>query len=505
VKEILKQWTQAWARASAPRRAAGLGAAAVLVGAVVLAVGLATRPEYALLYGGLEPSEAAAILEKVRGTGTPAEVRDGGGSVYVPEGRVAEMRLVAAAEGLPRGGGGGFELFDRSNFGLSDFVQNVNYVRALQGELARTIASLEPVERASVHLTRPRPSPFVGEDREPTASVLVHLRPGRSLGSQQVAAIAHLVAGSLEGLDPSKVKVVDQEGRVLSSHPDDPATQASDRQLAIRREFEEYLTRRAQEMLDAVLGPARSVVRVSAELDFEKVNETAETFDPDVRVVKNETLETRKLKAIETSSGGAAGTAAALRAGEGAPVPGPGEQDDSETSSIHYEGDRTVRSSVKDGVKVTRLSVSLVVDPALESRLDPELQEVVREAVGFDEKRGDTIKSMALEFAAPPEATAEAGGVFASALVPTLLERGIEILAIGGALFLLGRVLRSLVAGKAPAVEVAAAAGAAAGPPLPPGAERERLRQQLRETVRQNPARASQVVRRWLREGEPAT
>jgi len=502
LKEILRQWTEAWARASAPRRAAGLAAAAALVGAVVLSVALASRPEYALLYGGLEPVEAAAILEKVRASGTAAEVRDGGRSVYVPEKRVAEMRLVAASEGLPRGGGGGFELFDRSSFGLSDFVQNVNYVRALQGELARTIASLDPVERASVHLTRPRPSPFVGENREPTASVLVHLRSGRTLGSQQVAAIAHLVAGSLEGLDPSKVKVVDQSGAVLSSGADDPATHASDRQLAIRRDIEDYLTRRAQGMLDAVLGAGRSVVRIAATLDFEKINETAETFDPDARVVSSETLETRTTQALETGNGGAAGTAAALRGAEGS-ASGTGETGNFERTQVQYDGDRTVRSTVKDGVKVTRLSVSLVVEPALEPRLDPELQEVVREAVGFDEKRGDTIKSMALEFAKPEEPAEEGGGILASSLLPTLLERGVEILAIGGVLFLLVRVLRNLASPRKPALQTATVASAESEA-LPPGAERTRLRENLRETVKRNPARASQVVRGWLREEESA-
>lgn len=235
---------------------------------------------YELLYGKLDDAEASRVAAALDEAKIP--YRPGPGTIYVPSDRKHQVRMQLAARGIPKGDGVGFEVFDKPNFGISDFVQRANYLRAVQGELSRTISQLEEVETAKVMVVMPENRLLLDKQRHPTASVFVKTRTRTALPGQAVNAIRFLVANSVEGLRPNYVSVVDSSGNVLSENSDnDPVTGLSNSQLKARRELEQYLGKQAEELLIPVLGAGRVVVRVAADIDFTTVNQVHEKFDPE--------------------------------------------------------------------------------------------------------------------------------------------------------------------------------------------------------------------------------
>jgi flagellar M-ring protein FliF len=249
-----------------------------------------SRPSYSLLYGRLDEAEAAKVVAALEEAGIPYEVGRGNGGIMVPSDKVHSTRMQLAAKGMPRGEGIGFEIFDRSNFGISDFVQRANYLRAVQGELARTISQVESVETARVMIVMPENRLLVNDKNRPTASVFVKVRGNVPLPGQTVTAIRFLVANAVEGLQPNHVSVVDNSGNVLSDTMEPDSTVGlTQTQLEVRKKFEQYLARKAEGMLEAVLGPGQAVVRVSAEMNFDTTTRVEEKFDPDSVVARSTT------------------------------------------------------------------------------------------------------------------------------------------------------------------------------------------------------------------------
>ncbi|ROR34929.1 flagellar basal-body MS-ring/collar protein FliF [Inmirania thermothiophila] len=502
-------------------------AAAVAIG---VAVALwAQRPPMVPLYGSLAAQDAAEVAEALRQAGASFRLDPATGAILVPEAKVHELRLRLAEAGLPRGADTGFELLDQQQgFGTSRFIEQARYQRALEGELARTISALASVESARVHLAVPRPSVFLREREEPSASVLVRLRPGRTLERPQVDAIVHLVASSVPGLKASRVKVVDHKGRLLTRDESGLAG-LSTRQLEYQKAVEERYAERVRQLLAPVVGADGVRVQVAADLDFTATEFTRESFDPQRSAVRSE-------ESSEEVSGGAepAGVPGALSnqpPAEPELVPGaqpvsPPEQSPVRNSARrvvrNYEIDRTI-SHVREPVgRISRLSVAVLVDDRVVTREDgttarqprtPEEMEritaLVRQAVGFDQARGDTVSVINASFQPPaaPEPLPE----------PALWERpwvwalAKQVAAAALILLLILVVLRPLVRGAAqagaappPAPALPPGAGGAAQPAQLQGPQPQRpasFEEQLgaaQTVASQDPKRAAQVVKTWL-------
>src|SRR5260370_24900918 len=317
------------------------------------------------LYSGLAQEDAAAVLVKVRESGTEFRLADGGSAVLVPASKVAELRLQLAAAGVPRSGRIGYELFDKSSFGASDFAEQINYHRALEGELERSVMALAEVEQARVHITFPKDSVFL-ESRQPAkASVLVKLRPGSSLSPQNVAAICQLTASAIEGLQAEAVSVVDMRGNLLS-RPRKPAApgdgEPSEAALDYRRQIERDLLAKINATLEPLLGADRFRAGVSVECDFSSAEQNAETFDP-AKSVMMTSQRTEDVSGVNQASG-VPGTASALPR----PATRPGSSSRGvtrRTENVAYQSSRMVRHVKLPQGSVKHMSVSVLVDHAV--------------------------------------------------------------------------------------------------------------------------------------------
>jgi flagellar M-ring protein FliF len=479
----------------------------------------AAEPKYRPLYRGLEPEQAAHVLEGLDAEKIPYRLDDGGTSVLVPDARLHEARIQLAGRGLPNGAGAGFELFDKPAFGVADFVQHVNYARALQGELARTIEHLDPVERARVQVAIPERSSLLGRaEQQPRASVIVRLRPGRALAEDQVAAIVHLVASSVERLEPERVTVVDGAGRLLAPQQEtEPGLAGVAGATAYQQRIEAELAHRVEGILEKTVGPGNVIARVRADLDWTESETTEEVFDPESQVARSE-QRSEEASGQSEPVGGAPGLVAnapdsqgALPAGE----PEPSATRSSET--INYEiSKKLVRKVVPMG-RVERLSIAVLVadkkapsgegvEPWDAAALDG-FNKLARQAVGFDEKRGDQIEVSSAPFRLPEDEVLPEGGMDWRAWLPLAesIARGVALLV---ALLLFARlVVQPMLRALATAPETAAAPGGALAasteseaPALPAGQAMAALpapRQQQRPLATEG----ARALREWLHQG----
>jgi len=369
-----------------------VGLGVVAVGTLGLLIGTtywSSQPDYALLFGDLNPEAADRIVSTLREEGTSYELRSNGRAVYVPRASVHELRLRFSSEGVAQNGQTGYELFDEGTLGMTDFMQKLNSKRALEGELAQTISSIGQVESARVHLVKPERDPFREEETKASASVVLGLG-SRTMSQPQVRGIAELVAGAVQELGPAQVTVLDADGNMLSEpKAGNENIQLTSTQLDMQRSVEEQLTEEGQSMLEKVVGPNNAVVRVSAELDFDRKITERDLVDPESATVVSE----ERMRE------------------EG------GEGDNSNSVVRNFEVSRTQERSEESVGDVSRLTVSVVVDqkqtgegedePTYEPRTEEEMNKIeslVRNAVGFDPERGDqiTIRQTRLETDASP-------------------------------------------------------------------------------------------------------
>ncbi len=373
--------------------------AGTIVGAVLL-VGWVNNITYSRLYSNLEESEAGEVISYLNDNKIPYKLADGGKSIEVPADDVYKTRISLAAEGLPRAGSIGYSIFDKNNLGMTDFLQNLNFRRALEGELTRTIMQLSEVQAARVHIVIPKDRLFREDKKEATASVLLKLKGHASLGRPQIAGISHLVASSVEGLSPENITIVDYEGNLLSGgRKSDPLAGLSTSQLECRQSVENYLQDKAQSMLDGVLGSGKAIVRVTADLNFQQVEKTAETYDPNAPVIRSEER-TRNTNATTDKA---------------EPPNESNQQENSETIVTNYEINKTVEHIINAVGTIDRLSVAVMVDgtyqvpeggagdgaPVYQPRSQEELDKlaaVVRNAVGFTGTRSDQIEMFNIPF-----------------------------------------------------------------------------------------------------------
>ncbi len=394
---MLEQLRQTW-EAMDRRQQISLAALALVVVAGLVAVGTwATRPSWAVLYSELSPQDAQAVVERLKEQGVPYRLASGGGTVQVPQERLYELRLQLAGDGLPAASAVGFELFDRTSFSTSDLQNNVNLQRALQGELERSIVTLQEITTARVHLALPEERLFSERQEPPSSSVVVGLGGGR-LDSGQVAAITQLVASAVPGLEPDAVTVVDTTGRVLSGGWDASGGMQTLAQIEATRSYEESLRAHLQSMLDAVLGAQRSVVRVQAALDFQSQQVTRETLDPPDgpgAISHEETIEERYSGRTPGEVGGPAGlggTTTRTSAAEGGTY-------EHTQKSREYEYSRLHEQITTPPGQLRRLTVAVAIDESLDVSVAGQVKGLVETAAGIDPERGDavTVESMAID------------------------------------------------------------------------------------------------------------
>lgn len=338
-----------WQKIGLVQRALLAGLLLTFIAAGVLLVYWARRPDMRMLYQEIAPEEAAKITEKIAEKGVVYELRNGGTSIYVPKEHVYQLRLDMAKEGLPVGEQGGYKIFDNEKIGISPFVQSVNLKRALQEELAKSIQMIDGVVHARIHIVSPEQTLFTSEAGKTTASVVLRLRPGYKLSSLNIAAITHLVSGSVEGLASENVTVVDSQGNLLSSTSDSTVVSEAGTVQDYRERVEENLSKKIEDMLTAVLGPGRASVRVSAIIDMNSVSTVTEKLDPKGVAVMEEI--------INSSEDGA--STAPSAAGE---QPIPGSQKKEDTIKTEYEVGKTVTQEVVYPGQIKSLRVAAFVD-----------------------------------------------------------------------------------------------------------------------------------------------
>ena len=378
-----------------------------------------SEPGLAPLYGKLEANDAAAVVSKLDAMRVPYQLTGDGSVVLVPEDQVLRLRMTLAENGLPSGGGAGYELFDKQDaFSATTFTQNLNYMRALEGELARTIRSLSTIEAARVHLVLPKHELFAQQQTQPSASIVVRAKGG-GLTRGQVKAIQNLVASAVEDLSPGRVSIVDEDGRLLASGTDGSNTEESTAAIADERKntFESRLRSDVEDIVARVVGPGRARVEVAAEMDFSRVTQSAEIYDPDSQVVRSSQTVEDKSSDQEGSKSDAVSVANNLPDAQ-SPSSEQGSTSQSAKNrteeTVNYESSKTVKTEVMEAGRVKRLSVAVLVDgmmtepagggdkvytPRSQEELD-KIATLVRSAIGYDEKRGDQVTVVNLPFAA---------------------------------------------------------------------------------------------------------
>lgn len=516
---------------------------AILVGAGTLAlmVALVTwsqRPVFQVLFSGLSNEDAGRIVEKLKNGKVPFKLDNGGATILVPAERVYETRLQMAGEGMLSGGTVGFEIFDTPKLGMTDFVQKLNYQRALQGELARTIQSLGSVEKARVHIVIAKRSVFTEQEETPSASVVLKMRPGKTLSENQVLAVSQLVSSAVPGLSTDRVSVIDSAGALLSRTRTGGDEASSLAALGLQRSIESSLEERARNILEKTVGPGKVVVRVAANVEQRKVESTEEKYDPDSVVVRSEQRSQEKSSGTAGTPQGIPGTPSNVPTATGAPAAVASSSSSSTNSSrnnetINYEVSRTVNKVSLPVVDIKRLSVAVLVDgtyraaaagtggkgaaaPTFVPRTAEELagyEKLVKNAVGFSQERGDTVEIVSAPFLTEETSPAAAA---ASRTLPALPSSYLLVakyvasilLLLVAALFVVRPILRwlssvppappemyplSLAPSKEGGGELAPAPRAGA---LGPGRGED-----VSSIARQEPQRAAQAIKLWLIQG----
>ncbi|MDD5296442.1 MAG: flagellar basal-body MS-ring/collar protein FliF [Rhodocyclaceae bacterium] len=534
-----------------PRQKWGMVAAIALTIALLIGSWLWGRqPEYSVLFSNLSDKDGGAITAALTQQQVPYKFSQGGSAILVPQDVVHDVRLRLASQGLPKGGLVGFELMENEKLGISQFAEQVNYQRALEGELARSIQALAAVDAARVHLAIPKQSGFLRDEQKPTASVLVNLRPGRTLELPQVAGVVHLVASSVPELNPLNVTVIDQNGNMLSQKGDPLRNAGLDpTQLKYVQEVERSYIKRIENILTPVVGASNIRAQVVANMDFSQTEQTAETFRPSADPTKP-IVRSQQVSESASTQGGATGVPGALSnqppAPATAPITAPAVSGGSaagaplntkKDATTNYELDKTVQH-VKQAVgSIKRLSVAVVVNqkkqplpdgktkntPLTEGEMK-QINDLVKEAMGFDAQRGDSLNVTNVSFTPPEKEVLPETPLWKDPETLALAKdagRWLLVLALAG--YLVFGVIRPMVKSvtqteeERKAEEEGGAEGAERHEPGEAGAEGEEgeageepgapadsYHQKLtsaREMAKQNPKLVANVIKEWLEGG----
>ncbi len=438
------------------------GAAAIAI--VVAMVLWAKQPDYRTLFSNLSDQDGGAIVTQLTQMNVPYRFSDNGGALEVPADKVHELRLRLAQQGLPKGGAVGFELLDQEKFGISQFSEQVNYQRALEGELARTIETLGPLKSARVHLAMPKPTLFVREQKAPSASVTVNLQPGRALDEGQISAVVHLVSSAVAGLPPGNVTLVDQMGRLLTKS-NTSARDLNDAQLKYATDVENRVQSRIEAILGPIVGTSNVHAQVTAQIDFADKEQTEEQYRPNgdaAQAVMRSRQVNENLQVGGPNPGGVPGALSNQPApANTAPITTPaqnqqngqqgaqqqqtttaansGPRTSSRNETTNYEVDRTIRHTKMNTGDVQRLSVAVVVNYKtlpdgkplpLTAEQMKQIEDLTREAMGYSEKRGDTLNVVNTPFSAVDDTSGELPFWQKQAFMDLLIEIGRWLLVV---------------------------------------------------------------------------
>lgn len=503
LRQLWLQVTAIWAGMGMLRRVVVVLGVSLLVALLLGIAFFTTRTDYRVLYANLTAEDAGAVTNALQNQAIPYKLEAGGTTVMVPAEKVNQAIVQLAVEGLPAKSGKGYELFDQTTLGMTPFTQHVNYLRALQAELAKSIMQIEPVVYARVHIVRPDPSPFVREQKPTTASVVLRLKPNMNLSRSAAAGIGALVARGVEGLTPDNVTLLDANGRVLSEAIGSDAGLAS-AHLEYRRTLEQYLANKAEDMLSRVLGPGRAIVRVAADINFQRLKERKETYNPEGKVVLEEKIQARKSKTSGTGTRGATGAATNLpgRPGAGGAGAGGGGTNDTsdESTETKFAISKTIQEFEDKFGTIERLTIAALVDLApaeadKEKGTTPmilsDAQDLIKQAVGFKTDR-DQIKVSEVRLAGQ--------------LLPTGVDETLERMQLWKNIVDIVRngslALAALVALVLGWMFLSRLRPAPTSPP-PETAARQQTLDRLATAARQNPELIARIVSAWMEQTAP--
>jgi flagellar M-ring protein FliF len=527
-----------------PARLAAMGAvAAALIGFFAFLIMRVTAPAMTPLFTDLPFEDSAAIIKDLERQAIPYELKNDGAIILVPKDRVGRLRMKLAESGLPKGGGVGYEIFDKSDaLGTTSFVQNINHLRALEGELARTIRAIDRVQAARVHLVLPERPLFARDKPEPSASIAVKVRG--QLEVQQVRAIRHLVASAVNGLKPERVSIVDETGRLLADGANVDAlggVTGEDRKIAYERRLREQV----ESIVSSIVGSGRARVQLTADFDFNRITQTQDRFDPEGRVVRSS--QTREETSGTTDQQGQVSVGNELPGGNAGQQAAAGRDQNRKSEEIvNYEISRITKTEVIEGGRVNRVSVAVLIDGiysrndkgelVYQERPKEELDRIatlVRSAIGFDQKRGDQVEVINLRFAEAPGIVVSEPSGFMSFLqftkedIMRAVELGIMlVLGLVVLLFIVRPLVRRIItpeqiaalASVLPGASAALPASASADAPAIPATPSETSKmieiaqvqgsvhaqsiQKIGELADRNPHETVSIIRQWLHDSQ---
>ena len=502
--QALQNFREIWQRMSLLQRVGLLTVVLAVVGAGGVLVAWARQPHMVMLYSSLSPEEASKIVEKIRDDGTRYELKEGGTTIYVPEEKVYSLRLAMASLGLPAGDQGGYKILSEEKIGSSPFTQRINFIRAIEGELAKTVALIDGVASARVHVVKPESNVFAGKEKEASATAVLRLKSGWRMSGANVAAIVHLLAGSVEGLTPQRVVVVDSQGNLLSGEGNSELSTASSF-LDYKSQVEQYLAHKAEDMLAAALGPGRASVKVEATIETTTMDTTTETYEKDSGPVLKETNKSTT------------------------PQPGPesrpsGGAKESNSETEYLPPPKTIKKQMDIPGKIASVSVAALVDltpppadpnnkNAAATMMDAnQVTDIIRNATGVGQRTGDKISVVQAAFYHPAAQTpGQEQGQSNREFYLEIAKRGsLGVLVIGVLLAL--KIFRG---SRKKAALAAGAAGSAAGAlalqgqigsagMLPSGGETnlELLRARITRALQDNPEEVKRLFMNWIESGK---
>lgn len=522
-KEIFTQIASIFNGLTPIQKITALGMVVLVFGGMIALTSVGGKTDERVLFAGLSQQDAAEVVQRLRDLNVPYRLSDTGTAIMVPASQVYEIRLTLAGDGLPRGGGVGFEVFDEVGLGTTDFVNRLNFQRAMQGELARTIRQFQQVQEARVHIATPRESVFIEDEKPVTASISVQMRGREQLTQHQIQSIVNLVASAVPGLSDDNITLVDTAGRLLYRKKGDLDAVLSGTQLEYQHKVEENVRRKVESMLEEVVGINRVRASVTADIDFSRVNLTEESFDPEEQVVRSEQLLTESDQRGDQARGipGVKGELATF-AGEDGGAAGSSYQRSNVTRN--YEISRQTRQVQEGGGGVRRLSVAVMVDGTYERVVNDEgktvleyrprsaeemayFERLVRNSVGYDEERGDQVEVASLPFALsaltdpevdPLDQWRELAEWLAMPLVYLLIAFGVMLFVVRPFFRLLAA--KGLESKRTSQVASVGRDGVEEEEELTLGPRGLSNQERLYRLAQSDPDRAADLVRRWLRE-----
>ncbi|MBI5183608.1 MAG: flagellar M-ring protein FliF [Nitrospinae bacterium] len=518
IKKVLSQLQSRFMALPIGKKVIVLTVVAVITAGLIVMIIWEQKPEFHILYSNVSSEDMGLIVERLKEERVPYQLTAGGTAVMVSSDKVYEVRIKLAGEGLPHGAGVGFEIFDKTQMGMTEFVQRLNYQRALQGELARTINSFEEVEYSRVHIVTPERSLFVGEERKPTASVVLKLKGGKRLKEGQVQGILHLVASSVEGIDPSDVTVVDIQGHVLfGGEKETFIGKLTTTQMEFQQNIERGLENKVQTMLENVIGQGKAIVRVATELDLQQIEKTEESYDPEGQVIRSEQRAEEKSIGEGLGIGGIPGVASNIPPGQtSSNIAGTPSKGEKLNETINYEINKVTKHIIEPTGEIKILSVAVMIDGTYseDNKYIPrtaedmkKYEDIVKTAIGYNKERGDKVEVVNVPFESIRRLSEEKKEIEAESkkgkwiLIARYAIIGIVILL----LFFL--VLRPITMWITTVVEkrgvelpkTVAEMEADLGATMP-GLGKKEIRKKIQEIAEKSPDTMAELIRKWLRE-----